>query len=67
MDCNFKKVELDKETYIKYWNKDNFEIHIRAYGPLGANVYKYTNGTLDWKQRRSYSFVSKLKKPQWRE
>jgi len=67
MDFDFKKIEIDEDTYIKYWNRDNFEIHIRAYGPLGSNVYKFTNGALNWMQRRSYSFVTKLKKPRWVE
>ena len=40
MDFDFKKIELDKDTYIKYWDKDNFELHIRASGPL---VHLYIN------------------------
>ena len=62
---NFKKIEVDEDTYIRYWDADNFELHIRATGPLGAWVYKYTNGLLDWRQRRSYSFVTRPSKPQW--
>ncbi len=62
---DFKKIEVDEDTYIRYWDKDNFELHIRATGPLGAWVYKYTNGLLNWRQRRSYSFVTRPATPIW--
>jgi len=62
---DFKKIEIDEDTYIRYWDKDNFELHIRACGPLGAWVYKYTNGLLNWRQRRSYSFVTRPATPKW--
>jgi len=65
MDFDFKKIEIDKDTYVKYWDRDNFELHIRASGPLGAFVYKYENGLLKWRQRRSYSFVTRPAKPKW--
>ena len=26
---DFKKIEIDEDTY-RYWDKDNFELHIRA-------------------------------------
>ena len=63
MDFDFKKIEIDKDTYVKYWDRDNFELHIRASGPLGAFVYKYENGLLKWRQRRSYSFVKMRTQP----
>ena len=52
---------------IKIHSQDNFELHIRASGPLGAFVYKYENGLLKWRQRRSYSFVTRPAKPKWIE
>ena len=64
---DFKKIKIDEDAYIKYWDRDNFELHIRASGPLGAFVYKYTNGLLKWRQRRSYAFVTRPAKPQWIE
>ena len=39
----------------RYINKDNYELHIRTWGPTGAWVYKFDRGNLKWKQRRSYS------------
>ena len=67
INMDFKKIEVDEDTYIRYRDADNFELHIRATGPLGAWVYKYTNGLLDWRQRRSYSFVTRPAKPKWIE
>ena len=67
MDFDFKKIEIDKNTYVKYWNRENFELHIRASGPNGAFVYRYENGLLKWRQRRSYSFVARPSKPKWVE
>jgi len=61
----YKKVMIDKDVYIKYLNKNDYELHIRASGPNGAWVYKFENGLLKWRQRRSYSFVSKLHTPKW--
>ena len=59
---NFKKMIIDKDVYIKYLNKNDYELHIRASGPNGAWVYKFENGLLKWRQRRSYAFVSKVQK-----
>ena len=59
---NFKKLIIDKDVYIKYLNKNDYELHIRASGPNGAWVYKFENGLLKWRQRRSYAFVSKVQK-----
>ena len=58
----FKKIKIDKKNYIKLYSDGNFEIHCRAYGPLGSNVYFFENGSggiLKWRQRRSYAFVAK--------
>ena len=62
---NFKKIVIDNNTYIKYKNRNDYELHIRAWGPSGAWVYKFENGSLKWRQRRSYSFVSRLYGPTW--
>jgi hypothetical protein len=62
----FKKIEIDKKNYVKLYSDGNFEIHCRAYGPLGSNVYFFENrggGILKWSQRRSYSFIAKKLKP----
>ena len=58
----YKKIEIDKNNYIQLLKDGNFEVHCRAYGPLGKNVYFYENrggGILRWKQRRSYAFIAK--------
>lgn len=58
----FKKIEIDKNNYIKLFKDGNFEVHCRTYGPLGSNVYSFENrggGYLRWKQRRSYGGVGK--------
>lgn len=58
----FKKIEIDKNNYIKLFKDGNFEVHCRAHGPLGSNVFFFENrggGYLLWKQRRSYAFVAK--------
>jgi len=62
----FKKIEIDNKNYIKLYSDGNFEIHCRAYGPLGSNVYFFENrggGILKWSQRRSYAFIAKKLKP----
>ena len=56
---DFKKIQINKSSYIRLYDDDTFEVHCSAQGPLGANVYHFKRGILKWKQRRSYSFVSK--------
>jgi hypothetical protein len=58
----FKRIEIDKNSYIKYLENGNFEIHTRVWGPLGAEVYFFENGLLQGRQRRSYSFVTQIYK-----
>ena len=53
-----KKIIIDQDAYIRYVNRDDYELHIRACGPNGAWVYKFKKGNLKWKQRRSYSFLA---------
>ena len=62
---DFTKIVIDKDTYIRYVNKDNYELHIRTWGPTGSWVYKFERGSLIWRQRRSYSFVTKQLRPNW--
>ena len=57
MDC--KKIKINESAYVKLFDDDRFEVHCSATGPLGAEVYSFKRGCLEWKQRRSYSFVSK--------
>ena len=61
-DMNFKKIPINKSSYIRLFEDDSFEVHCSAQGPLGSNVYHFKSGLLEWKQRRSYSFVSKKHK-----
>ena len=35
----FKKIQINKSSYIKLYEDDTFEVHCSAQGPLGANVY----------------------------
>jgi hypothetical protein len=66
----FKKIQIDKNNYIKLLDDGNFEVHCRASGPLGANIYFFENrsgGYLQWKQRRSYAFVTKKQKINFEE
>lgn len=58
----FTKIEIDENSYIKYLENGNFEIHTRASGPLGAEVYFFERGLLQGRQRRSYSFISQMYK-----
>ena len=64
-DMQTRKIKIDKNNYIKLLENGEFELHCRAHGPLGSNVYYFENrggGYLRWKQRRSYSFVAKRQK-----
>ena len=46
---DFKKIVIDKNVYIKYFNKNDYELHIRAWGPNGAWVYKFESWSLKWR------------------
>ena len=58
-DMKFKKIEINESSYIRLYENDTFEVHCYAQGPLGANVYSFQRGILEWKQRRSYMGASK--------
>ena len=58
----FNKIEIDKDSYIKYFENGKFEIHTSVSGPLGAEVYFFERGLLQGRQRRSYSFVTQVYK-----
>jgi hypothetical protein len=55
----YKKIEINTSSYIRLFKDNTFEVHCYVQGPLGANVYHFKRGLLEWKQRRSYSFISK--------
>ena len=61
-NMKFKKIEIDKNSYIKYFENGIFEIHTSASGPLGAEVYFFEKGLLKGRQRRSYSFATQIYK-----
>ena len=42
----FKKIQIDENTHIRYFSQDKYEIHVSASGPLGAWVYFFENGDL---------------------
>ena len=58
-EMDYKKIKINESAYVKLFEDDRFEVHCSATGPLGAEVYSFKRGRLEWKQRRSYSFVSK--------
>ena len=57
-----KNIIIDKNTHVQYFSEKKFEIHVSATGPLGAFVYIFEDGNLVGRQRRSYSFASKVNK-----
>ena len=54
-----RKIIINDSNHIRIYEDDTFEVHCYAQGPLGANVYGFKRGNLEWRQRRSYSFKSK--------
>ena len=58
-EMDYKKIQINESAYVKLFDDDRFEVHCSATGPLGAEVYSFKRGYLEWRQRRSYSFVSK--------
>ena len=58
-EMDYKKIKINESAFVKIFDDDRFEVHCSATGPLGAEVYSFKRGYLEWKQRRSYSFVSK--------
>ena len=62
-----KKIQIDGNTYVRYFSENKYEIHISASGPLGAWVYFFENGNLTGRYRRSYAGVSKLQKVKYEE
>ena len=45
-DMEHKKIIIDQDAYIRYLNKDNYELHIKASGPIGVWVYKFKSSML---------------------
>ena len=68
-DMTKERIQIDEYNYIKLFVDGNFELHCKASGPLGSNVYFFENrggGHLKWKQRRSYSFIGKKQKIEYK-
>ena len=40
---DFKKIQINKSSYIRLYDDDTFEVHCSAQGPLGANVYYFSH------------------------
>jgi hypothetical protein len=57
----YKRTDINKNLWVLDYGDDKFEVYLRAWGPLGAFVYRYEKGRLKWYQRRSYSGVSSVK------
>ena len=55
-----KTIKIDNKSYIKYLEDGSFELHTSVQGPLGAEVYFFESGLLRGRQRRSYSFITKI-------
>ena len=41
-----KKIIINQDAYIRYINRDDYELHIRTCGPNGAWVFKFKKGNL---------------------
>lgn len=63
----FKKIQIDHNTHIRYFSESKYEIHTSASGPTGAWVYYFEDGAMIGRQRRSYAGVSKLQKVKYEE
>jgi len=58
---NYKRTEVNGSLFVLDYGNEKFEVHMRAWAPLGTCVYRYENGRLKWFQRRSYSGSSSVK------
>ena len=56
-----KTIEVNKNLWIHDYGNEVFEVCLRAWGPLGAYVYRYENGRLKYCMRKSYAGVSSPK------
>ena len=54
-----KKIKVDDNISIVYLNNEDFQLHIRTWGPAGAVVYHFEGTEIKWRQRRGASAASK--------
>ena len=59
---NYRKTtEVNENLWVHDYGDGTFEVCLRAWGPLGAYVYRYEKGRLKYSQRRSYAGASSPK------
>ena len=56
-----KTIEVNKNLWVHDYGDEVFEVCLRAWGPLGAYVYRYEKGRLKYCMRKSYGGVSSPK------
>ena len=54
-----KKIKVDDNISIVYLSNENFELHIRTWGPAGAVVYFFEGTEIKWRQSRVATAASK--------
>ncbi len=54
-----KKIKVDDNISIVYLNNEDFELHIRTWGPAGAVVYYFEGTKIKWRQSRVATAASK--------
>ena len=52
-----KTIEVNKNLWVHDYGDEVFEVCLRAWGPLGAYVYRYEKGRLKYCMRKSYSVL----------
>ena len=52
-----KTIEVNKNLWVHDYGDEVFEVCLRAWGPLGAYVYRYEKGRLKYCMRKSYGGV----------
>ena len=58
MKNNRKNTEVNENLWVHDYGDGTFGVCLRAWGPLGAYVYRYEKGRLKYSQRRSYAGAS---------
>tara|TARA_B100000035_G_scaffold262011_1_gene233296 strand:+ start:44 stop:250 length:207 start_codon:yes stop_codon:yes gene_type:complete len=54
-----KKIKVDDNISIVYFNNEDFQLHIRTWGPAGAVVYHFEGTEIKWRQSRVATAASK--------
>ena len=54
-----KKIKVDDNISIVYLNNEDFQLHIRTWGPAGAVVYYFEGTDIKWRQSRVATAASK--------